>query len=108
MNVELPKAIALYLQAENSDDVDRIGQVFSADAEVRDEGRVIRGWEEIGAWKRAAKARYRYRIEPLHAQEHDGTWRLRVRVAGNFPGSPVELDYAIVLAGDRIASLEIR
>jgi hypothetical protein len=28
-------------------------------------------------------------------------------VAGDFPGSPIDLRYAFVLAGDRIARLEI-
>jgi len=31
-----------------------------------------------------------------------------VRVAGDFPGSPVELQHAFRLDGGRIASLEIR
>ena len=29
------------------------------------------------------------------------------RLTGNFPGSPIELDFAFTLDGDKIASLEI-
>jgi hypothetical protein len=29
-------------------------------------------------------------------------------VTGNFPGSPVELDYTFMLANDKISSLEIQ
>ncbi|MEL1266313.1 nuclear transport factor 2 family protein [Pseudoxanthomonas putridarboris] len=108
MNVELPEPVALYLSEENADGVDCIERCFTADAEVRDEGQAIRGWEAIRAWKRSAKARYQYRVEPLSAERQGEQLRVHVRTTGNFPGSPVELDYTIVLAGDRIASLEIR
>src|SRR5690606_4779076 len=97
----------LYLQAEDTDSVERLEEVFTADAEVRDEGQVIRGLADIGAWKRAAKARYRYRVQPLAAREQAGTWHLRVRVAGDFPGSSVELAYTIALEGGRSARLRI-
>ena len=33
--------------------------------------------------------------------------RLRARLTGAFPGSPVELDYTFTLANDKITSLEI-
>jgi hypothetical protein len=33
---------------------------------------------------------------------------LRARIAGDFPGSPVELDHIFTLSNDEIASLEIR
>jgi hypothetical protein len=33
--------------------------------------------------------------------------RLRAKVTGSFPGSPVELDYLFMLANDKIASLKI-
>lgn len=104
----LPAPVALYLQQENTDDVGAVEQVFAPDAEVRDEGATIRGWDAIRAWKRSAKERYRYRIEPLSAAWHDDALHLRVRVAGDFPGSPADLDYAITLADGRIATLEIR
>lgn len=108
MDIELPEPLALYLEEENHDGVDAIARCFAADAVVRDEGGTIRGIEAIQAWKRASKARYRYRVEPLSAQRHGATLRLRVRTSGDFPGSPAELDYTVELAGDRIASLEIR
>ena len=36
------------------------------------------------------------------------TVTMPVRLTGSFPGSPIEVTYTFVLAGDRIASLEIR
>lgn len=111
MNQELPlpERVALYLRQENTDDAGAVEQVFAQDAEVRDEGRTIHGWEAIRAWKRSAKERYRYRVEPLSVEwRGDNALHLRVRVTGDFPGSPAELDYAITLADGRIATLEIR
>lgn len=107
MKIELPEPITRYLQAENSDHVDAIERDFTADAEVRDEGRVMRGRDAIRAWKIVAKARYRYRVELLSAQRQGDVFQLRVRVSGTFPGSPAELGYALTLDGDRIATLEI-
>ncbi|HBK47174.1 MAG TPA: polyketide cyclase [Xanthomonadaceae bacterium] len=107
MDIDLPEPVAVYLEEENSDGVDAIARCFAADAVVRDEGRTISGIAAIQAWKRAAKARYRYRVEPLAARRNGDTVSVRVRTHGDFPGSPVEMDYTIGLAGDRIASLEI-
>jgi hypothetical protein len=38
----------------------------------------------------------------------ENTVKLRARLTGNFPGSPVELDYTFMLANDKISSLEIQ
>jgi len=104
----LPHAVALYLRYENDDGADGVEQCFAPDAQVRDEGETMRGWEAIKAWKRSAKARYRYRVEPLSARRTADALIVRVRTTGNFPGSPVELDHVIGLDGERIAMLEIR
>lgn len=107
MALDLPDSIARYLHAENSGE-DVVAEVFAPDAEVRDEREVHRGHAAIRAWKASARARYRYGVESLSAQRQGDRVALRVRVAGNFPGSPVELDYAIALADGLIATLEIR
>lgn len=104
----LPAPVALYLRQENTDEVGAVEQVFAPDAEVRDEGRTIRGWDAIRAWKISAKQRYRYAVEPLSAEWRGDALHLRVRVAGDFPGSPAGLDYAVTLSEGRIATLEIR
>lgn len=108
MKTPLPTALALYLQHENADGDGELDVVFAPDAEVRDEGGTIRGHDAIRAWKQAAKARYRYRVQPLSAELlADGRWHLRVHTSGDFPGSPVVLDYRVEMAGGRIAVLEI-
>jgi len=61
----------------------------------------------VRAWKQATEDRYRYTIEPIGLELRDGHVVVRATLAGNFPGSPVDLDYDFTLAGDAIVSLSI-
>ncbi|KAB0639526.1 polyketide cyclase [Burkholderia stagnalis] len=108
MNMKLPPPLDAYLLAETVTDTAPLSDCFTADAVVRDEGRTIKGLEAIQAWKKDSKTRYQYSIEPLDVSQDGATVTMRARLTGTFPGSPVELTYTFVLAGDRIASLEIR
>ncbi|UHQ19358.1 nuclear transport factor 2 family protein [Lysobacter sp. KIS68-7] len=108
MKITLPTPIELYLQADAGNDERLFSVCFAADAEVRDEGRTIRGLDAIIAWKREAKQKYQYRVEPLAASQNGNTVLLIARLTGNFPGSPVELAYTFELRANQIVSLEIR
>ncbi|UHQ19400.1 nuclear transport factor 2 family protein [Lysobacter sp. KIS68-7] len=108
MKIALPTPIKLYLQADADKDESLFTQCFAPDAEVRDEGRTIKGVEAIRVWKRDAKKKYQYEVHPLAALQDGDMVSLTARLTGKFPGSPVELTYAFVLRDDRIASLEIR
>lgn len=44
----------------------------------------------------------------FNVQTHGDKVDARARLTGEFPGSPVELDYIFKLSNDKIASLEIR
>lgn len=106
-DLDLPERVALYFREENGDGGDCVEACFTADAQVRDEGALIRGHDAIRRWKQAARARYRYRVEPLAATRTGDVLQVRARVTGNFPGGAVELDYAITLEDGRIATLQI-
>jgi hypothetical protein len=108
MSMQLPKPIAAYMAAENSDTPEALGACFAADAVVLDEGRTIEGLAAIKAWKVATKEKYRHSVEPLDATELGGETTVTTRVSGDFPGSPVTLRFVFRLAGDKIAPLEIR
>ena len=108
MSLEVPGPVAAYLAAEKAKDADMLALCFADDALVHDEGRDHRGLDAIRAWKREADAKYQYVMEPLDAAVGEKTVRLRARLTGNFPGSPIELTYTFTLANDKIASLEIR
>ena len=72
MNASMPPAVAAYFSAEDAADVEVLERCFTPDAVVRDEGRVTRGFDAIKAWKSAARATYKYRIEPLSASGGGG------------------------------------
>jgi SnoaL-like domain len=108
MSVQLPKSVDSYLVSENTNDIEALSACFTADAIVRDEGRTIEGLAAIKEWKVASKKKYQHTVEVIDTAEKDGKTIVTARVAGNFSGSPVKLQYIFGLDGDRIASLEIR
>jgi ribulose 1,5-bisphosphate synthetase/thiazole synthase len=103
----LPKPIALYVAAENSGDVNLFDHCFVDNAVVRDERETHTGLAAIKNWKAETKKKYQHTVDPLRIAEQDGKFVLTNRLVGNFPGSPIELDFVFTLAGDKIASLEI-
>jgi hypothetical protein len=75
---------------------------------VRDEGGTFTGRAAIARWNADARAKYHHTVVPLSATKSDGVIVVLARVAGEFPGSPVELKHFFTLHGEAIASLEIR
>lgn len=104
---DLPAPVAVYLAAEKEKDTEMLALCFAEDARVFDEKNDHRGIAAIQAWKREANAKYNYVMEPLEATVDGDTVKLRTRLTGDFPGSPVEPDFTFTLAGGRIVSLEI-
>ncbi|WP_300015068.1 nuclear transport factor 2 family protein [Pseudonocardia sp.] len=77
--------------------------LFADDAVVEDENRTHRGRAAIHAW-RAEAPRVSYDVLAVEPGP-----RARVEIAGDFPGSPVELTFTFGLDGDgRISRLAIR
>ncbi|UZE52031.1 nuclear transport factor 2 family protein [Rhodopseudomonas sp. P2A-2r] len=107
MPITLAPSIADYITADNTGDARRFGQCFVEDAIVRDEGHTYRGRAAIEQWNTEARAKYQHRIEPVSAKEADGRTIVTMRLAGQFPGSPIDVDFAFQLADDKIIGLEI-
>lgn len=107
MPLNVPKAVSDYLEAEKAKDASRLALCFTEDGLVHDESQDHRGRDAIRQWKVDADAKYRYVMEPLSAAANGDTVELRARLTGDFPGSPIELDYIFRLVGNKIASLEI-
>ncbi|MEO1985492.1 MAG: nuclear transport factor 2 family protein [Martelella sp.] len=103
---DLPKAIATYL-ATDPGDTDTVAHCFTEDATVRDEGKTHSGRAAIGAWRAKTATEYQYTSTPIAARSEDGRFIVTAHVEGNFPGSPVDLDYAFTLRNDLIHTLEI-
>src|SRR5260370_39648026 len=107
MSVDLPAPIAIYIAAENRGDTEALAKCFAGNAIVRDEGQTIEGLAAIKQWKAETKKKYRHTVEPLAVAQTDDKTIVTNRLTGNFPGSPIELEFVFTLDGDKIASLEI-
>lgn len=106
MSVHLPAPLAAYFAADKTGRA-AVADCFTQTAIVKDEGGIHSGREAIRRWKTEASRQYTYVSEPVAvAQEGDRTI-VTSRVTGDFPGSPIDLRYAFVLDGEKIAALEI-
>ena len=103
----LPKPIALYVAAENSGDVNLFDHCFVDNAIVRDERETHTGLAAIKKWKAETKKKYQHTVDPVSFAEKDGKTVVTNRLTGNFPGSPIELEFVFTLAGGKILALEI-
>jgi hypothetical protein len=103
----LPPPIDLYVRIENSGDVEALPECFAPGATVRDEGHIYQGLTAIRDWKSDTKKKYNHTVAPLALAHWDGKTILKARLTGNFPGSPVTVEFSFVLDDGKIASLEI-
>ena len=104
----LPKPIALYIEAENSGDVSLFDQCFAENAVVSDENETHEGLASIKEWKAETKRKYQHTVDPLSVSGEGDRFIVTNKLTGNFPGSPIELDFVFTIRGDKIGSLEIR
>ena len=102
----LPPPIAAYFAADTADG-NATARCFSESAVVIDERREHRGRPAITRWRAEATAKYHYTSEPLAVDVSKPEVTVTARVTGDFPGSPVELQYRFTLEGASIARLEI-
>jgi hypothetical protein len=107
MFIHLPHAIDLYVKAENSGDVEALSECFAPNATVHDEGRTYAGLAAIKEWKAETKKKYNHTVAPLDVAHRDGKTILKAKLTGNFPGSPVTLEFSFALKAGKIVSLEI-
>jgi len=107
MSSHLPKPIELFMSSENTHDTDAVADCFAPDATVRDEGRTRNGLKEIAAWRRETGAKYHHTVTPVAVAKRADKTVVTTEMAGNFPGSPITVDFVFQLKGDKIASLEI-
>ena len=102
----LPVPIAAYFSAD-ARHPEAVVDCFTEQATVKDESRTYTGIEAIKAWKTSSSTKYTYIAEPFALDRNADLQIVRVHVAGNFPGSPVDLQYQFRLDRGLIAALEI-
>lgn len=103
----LPKPIARYIAAVNRGDIEALAECFAGNAVVRDENQTMEGLAAITRWMAETKEKYQNTMEPLASVPKEGQTIVTNRLSGNFPGSPIELEFVFTLNGDKITSLEI-
>lgn len=106
MNDAFPEPILAYFRADREGG-EAAARCFAPEGVVRDENHEHVGRAAIQRWKEEAASKYNYTSEPLAFREEAGCIVVTARVTGDFPGSPIELTYRFLLAGDAIAALEI-
>ena len=108
MSIQLPIPIERYVQIANSGTPEAASECFAPDATVYDEGQTYEGMAAIRNWMAATKKKYGHTVAPLEFAERGSQSVLKARLTGNFPGSPITVNFSFVLAGGKIRSLEIR
>ncbi|WP_312409678.1 nuclear transport factor 2 family protein [Shinella sp.] len=108
MTIKMPESIADFFIADRDGGPDELAAVFTENAIVKDAGETLVGHEAIRQWKVDYTQKYGpTTTDPFFIATEDGRTQVTAHVAGDFPGSPVDLRYFFVIAGDRIAELEI-
>ncbi len=107
MTIQLPDPINTFFEVSNGKGLERVKTCFTDNAVVLDEGGTYEGLAAIEAWVHDTRQKYQFSVKPLSITKKDSHDRVVAEVNGNFPGSPVNLDYDFALAADKIQSLEI-
>lgn len=105
--MEMPEPVKAYFDAERRNDADAVAALFSTDAIVKDEGATHRGASAIRNWWGAAKEKTQHVTAPLDLAARGEQISVCALVSGDFPNSPVTLDFAFTLQDGKIAELEI-
>lgn len=107
MTIKLPKSIEAYFEADRDGDPEAVAAAFTDDGIVKDKGKSHRGRDAIRAWMADESQQYSYTVEPFLITSDDGKTLVTAHAVGDFPGSPINLRFFFILAGDKVAELEI-
>jgi hypothetical protein len=77
----LPAPIELFMSSENTHDLEALAD---------------------------CSRKYRHTVQPVAVSARDGKTVIRTQLTGEFPGSPITLDFVFTLEGGKIAALEIQ
>ena len=105
--MNLHKAVAAMIAAQNNHDSKAYAECFSETAIVHDEGKTHTGKEEIRRWIDEANEKYQSSMKPLNYEEFGSNGTLTAEVSGTFPGSPILLQFHLGLQDGLIQSLSV-
>ncbi len=105
---ELPAVILDYFAAANDGRIEDVTLCFAENAHVHDENNDHIGHPAIRKWVADTTRDFQPKTTLLRAIENNGTLVATTTVAGNFPGSPVDLNFSFTLTAGKIATLSIQ
>lgn len=103
--MNLPKAVADLVKAQNDFDSVAYAKCFTETAVVFDEGKTHEGRKEIESWINKANKKYQAVMKPIDYSETEHT--LKTEISGTFPGSPIIMTYHYEFDDGLIQSLRI-
>jgi hypothetical protein len=105
-----PALIDTYFALAGGPDIEAYVALFASDTVVHDDGTTRRGLDEVRDWREEVPS-VAYRVESVTpapgADAGPGAWTARTEISGDFPGSPVTLDFAFELESGLIRRLTI-
>ena len=107
MPMDLPRPLIRYLDAKRAYDTDALLATLTSDAVIADEGSTHTGAGAIREWNERASKALKATYELEAAERVAESFVLTVKVAGDFPTSPVTLYFYATLRGDKIAAMTI-
>lgn len=103
--MNLPKVVEELVKTQNNFDSIAYAKCFTETAVVFDEGKTYKGRKEIESWIDKANKEYHATMKPLEYAAKEEI--LKAEVSGNFPGSPIVLNYHLEINNELIQSLKV-
>ena len=107
MSISVAGPISAYLNAKNERDVDAMMAQFDDHACVKDEGHEHDGLPAIRSWLEGVTRKFSVAVDVQDVTDSSGRTIVSAIVSGDFPGSPVPLNFTFTLSGSKIARLEM-
>ena len=107
MLLDLDAPILTYFELSNEHRADGVAALFTDDALVHDENADHRGRAAIRDWAEGTYKKYGVALTPLNSLGDGDATVVRSKVAGTFPGSPIELPFRFVTSNGKISELRI-
>lgn len=104
---DIPEVVSAYFDADQANDVDALNHIFSESAIVEDDGSLYKGIVEIRTWLLTMKEKYQYSLEIIEVSNTDHISTVLTQGSGNFPNSPVKLNFQFTLENDKVVKLRI-
>lgn len=105
--MDLPNCIKAYFEADSRNAIEALMATLSPETIIEDERQRHDGLEAIRNWWIEAKRKTPHVNAPIDATTTGDVTRVRTRVSGDFPGSPVTLNFTFTVRNGVITRLEI-